>query len=470
MKKFVGLFFFLVCTVSLSAQPREFHSSVSLSGFLAHQKKLPFWATSNRYGILPDSRGSLLEARLFSDFNSKHIFQLAYGISAAAYLSHDDNAILLDQLYISGKWKKLRLDLGMIHRETEYNGVSFTNGNIIYSNNARTMPGYNLHSDYIAVPWTHQVFSFQFNWADYLMIDDRYVHHTRLHNKSIFLKITPHARLEIILGLEHWVQWGGTSSRYGKQPSSFKDYLRIVCGKAGGDGATNSDIINALGNHLGREHLRINYKGDNYLLSFYHDIPFEDGSGTDFRSFPDGVYAFYFGSKEKKRWLSDIIYEFNYTKYQSGRYHNPPGHPVEVLGGNDNYFNNGEYQSGWTLYGRTIGSPLMTPHEPNAKGITLGIYNNRIIGHHIGLKGQAWKKIPYKIMLTYTLNYGQYVKPLPQAPQKQFSFALEAALPQTPKLPLRIDVGIYGDWGEFLPNNLGFTLKLSRKDIIKRKK
>ena len=74
MKKFVGLFFFLVCTVSLSAQPREFHSSVSLSGFLAHQKKLPFWATSNRYGILPDSRGSLLEAGLFSDFNSKHIF------------------------------------------------------------------------------------------------------------------------------------------------------------------------------------------------------------------------------------------------------------------------------------------------------------------------------------------------------------------------------------------------------------
>lgn len=112
MKKFIGLFFFLVCTVSLSAQPREFHSSVSLSGFLAHQKKLPFWATSNRYGILPDSRGSLLEAGLFSDFNSKHIFQLAYGISAAAYLSHDDNAILLDQLYISGKWKKLRLDLG----------------------------------------------------------------------------------------------------------------------------------------------------------------------------------------------------------------------------------------------------------------------------------------------------------------------------------------------------------------------
>lgn len=42
MKKFVGLFFFLVCTVSLSAQPREFHSSVSLSGFLAHQKNYLF--------------------------------------------------------------------------------------------------------------------------------------------------------------------------------------------------------------------------------------------------------------------------------------------------------------------------------------------------------------------------------------------------------------------------------------------
>lgn len=470
MKKFLGFLFLFWCTVPVFSQTREFQYFSSLSGFLSYGKNLPFWAVSNRYGLVPDGRGGLLEAGLSSDFNPKHTFQLAYGISAAAYISNYDNAVLLDQLYVSGKWKKLRLDLGMIHREIEYNGISFTNGNIIYSGNARTMPGYNLYSDYITIPRTNKILSFKFNWSDYLMPDDRYVRHARLHNKSLFVKIVPVARLEIILGLEHWVQWGGTSSRYGKQPSSLKDYIRIVCGKEGGKGATESDIINALGNHLGREHIRINYRGDEYLISFYHDIPFDDGSGTDFRSFPDGVYALYVGSKEKKRWISDIIYEFNYTKYQSGRYHNPPGHPEKVSGGNDNYFNNGEYKSGWTLYGRTIGSPLITPYAPNAQGITLGVCNNRIIGHHIGLRGQAWKKIPYKIMLTYTLNYGLYIKPLPHSPQKQFSFAVETALPHLHKLPFQIHMGIYGDVGEFLPKNIGFSLKLSRKEIIKRKK
>lgn len=75
---------------------------------------------------------------------------------------------------------------------------------------------------------------------------------------------------------------------------------------------------------MGREHLRINYLADNYILSFYHDIPFEDGSGTDFRSFPDGTYCFYYGSKNPEQWISDVIYEFYYTKYQSGSRHDRP--------------------------------------------------------------------------------------------------------------------------------------------------
>ena len=56
----------------------------------------------------------------------------------------------------------------------------------------------------------------------------------------------------MIVGLEHWAQWAGTSPDGGKQPSSFKDYIRIICAKEGGTGASVSDSINALGNHLGR--------------------------------------------------------------------------------------------------------------------------------------------------------------------------------------------------------------------------
>ncbi len=69
----------------------------------------------------------------------------------------------------------------------------------------------------------------------------------------------------------------------------------------------------------------------------------------------------------------------------------------KVLGGCDNYFNNGEYRSGWTLYERVIGSPFMTPGLSG--GITR-IINNRVIAHHIGMKGMAWQTTPYKLMLS----------------------------------------------------------------------
>lgn len=478
MRNYITTCIILLLSTGLFSQNRTIEYNTSLSGYAATEKTLPFWAVSNQYGLVPNGNGGLLQAGLFSDFNTRHKIQFAYGVSGAGYLSDAGNRILLDQLYISGRWRNLRLDLGMIHPDIEYNGISSTNGNIMYSGNARTMPGYNLRTDYIAVPWTKKILSFKFNWADYKMIDERYVHHTLLHNKSFYVKIKPSKRVEIIAGLEQWAQWGGTSP-YGKQPSSLKDYLRIVTAHEGGDGASQSDQINVLGNHLGREHLRINYLADNYTLSFYHDIPFEDASGTDFRNFPDGTYALYYGAKDKSRWISDVIYEFYYTKYQSGSRHDRPATPEEiaqqkpddpfygrvVLGGMDNYFNNGEYKSGWTLYGRTIGTPLMTPVPRNAEGLVLGILNNRIIGHHLGIKGCAFNKVPYKAMFTYTMNYGTYHKPFPQT-TNQFSFGLEGSVPQINKLPFNIDLGVYGDFGKLLPNNIGISVKLTRKAIL----
>ena len=470
MKK-ISLFLFLFLLFFYTqGQKRSVDYKTSLTGFVASQNTLPFWAINNKHGLIPNGHGALLEVGLFSDFTNRHKIQFAYGVSVAGFLSRPDNHLILDQLYARARWRNLRLDLGMIHPAEEYQGISSTNGNFIRSGNARTFPGYNLNSEYMKVPCTKGILSIKFNWADYMMIDDRYVKDTRLHNKSVFLKIKPHQRWEIIVGLEHWAQWAGTSPDKGKQPSSFHDYLRIICAKEGGIGASVSDSINALGNHLGREHLAINYLADNYTLSFYHDIPFEDGSGTDFRSFPDGTYCFYYGSKKKDQWITDIIYEFYYTKYQSGSRHDRPATPKEmekqdpkshfygrkVLGGCDNYFNNGEYRSGWTLYERVIGSPFMTP---GLSGNITRIINNRVVAHHVGMKGRAWQTTPYKLMLSYSRNYGTYGNPMKK---NQLSGALEITLPFK-NLPFAVETGIYGDLGDLFKDNFGFTIKLSRK-------
>mgnify|MGYP001450191864 CR=1 FL=1 len=57
----------------------------SLTGFVANQKTLPFWAINNKHGLIPNGNGALLEIGLFSDFTNRHKIQFAYGISAAGF-------------------------------------------------------------------------------------------------------------------------------------------------------------------------------------------------------------------------------------------------------------------------------------------------------------------------------------------------------------------------------------------------
>lgn len=469
----------LITNLNSFAQ-RTITYDVSLSGYVAAKDNLPFWATANKFGIVPNQSNFLIQSGIFSDFNKQHKVQMAYGVSFAGAVTsfNGTNSAFIDQLFISAKWKFLRLDAGIIHPDIEYNGVSSTNGDILYSTNARNMPGINLRTDYFSFPYLEKFIAFKLNLAEYRMTDDRYIKKTRVHNKAAYVKIKPWKRLELIVGVEHYAQWGGYSPIDGKQPSSFKDYLRIFAGKEGDARSSQSSQLNVLGNHIGREHIRINYLADKFMISAYHDIPAEDRSGIKFRTVPDGLYGIYFGKTEKKGWITDIAYEFYYTKYQAGPHHDRPATPEEmekqdpnspwygkvILGGNDNYFNHGEYRSGWTMYGNPICSPFFTPISIQKNHvITL---NNRFVAHYVGIKGFAFNnKVPYFFRASYTMNYGTYSIPLEDKP-RQVSLALEAGLPSIKKLPFNIDLGIYGDFGELFSNNVGISIKLSRKAIL----
>ena len=146
------------------------------------------------------------------------------------------------------------------------------------------------------------------------------------------------------------------------------------------------------------------------------------------------------------------------------------------MGGNDNYFNNGEYQSGWTYYGRTIGTPFITPCPPAADGITYGVYNNRVVAHYLGIQGFAAGKIPYRVRLSYSRNYGMYFPGfqadlgLPTGPfehvRQQFSVGIEATVFNRPSAPFLIRVGLYGDCGSLYRDNFGITVSLIRRGKI----
>ena len=52
-----------------------------------------------------------------------------------------------------------------------------------------------------------------------------------------------------------------------------------------------------------------------------------------------------------------------------------------------------------------IGNPLILANN----SLSLPIYNNIIIGHHIGLDGEFSNEISYQFLYTFSRNYGIYV-------------------------------------------------------------
>ena len=439
--------------------------------------KLPFWLHSNTYGkIAPDAYlwGNI---KLFSDFRKADTrkFDYAAGAEATGALGKDDHRLFINQLYGRIRWQNLVLNLGILNPPTIYDGLSSTNGNMLYSTNSRSMPGVDLSTwDYIKLPWIGRWVSFRAKYAEYTMIDDRYAgNRTRLHNKMVGIKLTFIPQISLEGGMEHFAQWGGEIPGYGKLPHSFKDYARVVFVKAGGEDSPENDLDNKLGNHIGMHFARLRYNGSKWGAELYYNHMFEDGSGQHYQNKPDGLYGFYLTRKTSPKWFKSFLYEFYYTKSQSGPNHNDP-ETGEIIGGNDNYFNNSMYQSGWTFYGNVIGAPFFTPWGKTAEGITPGVFNSRFVAHHIGVCGELPWDIQYKLMMSYSENYGMHHLPSTNEQGKriskpQFSFGLELVAPDL-HLPFGTALNIGFDKGDLLENNFGVMLKIFKTGILCKSK
>ena len=180
--------------------------------------------------------------------------------------------------------------------------------------------------------------------------------------------------------------------------------------------------------------------------------------------------------------MTEVVGEFINTTWQAGPLHDRPATDEEmkhqnpespyygkvVLGGLDNYFMNSTYRSGWTYHGRTMGLPLILANAPGADGVVTGIANNRLRAYHIGVKGNAFKGVPYIFKTTYSSNWGRYNIPETNffySKPWQLSMALEFEFgKEITNLPLTLGVGTYGDIGKLYQNSFGLTLRILYND------
>ena len=399
LKKYPALLGFILC-IQLSFCQSDFSGEVGVTGFTSTSEKLPFWFYQNTSGMISENTQVSAYAALYNSYDLGYDSFLNFG-GKAAYNNACEKKVFLEELFANYQNHYLSVTLGARQQKILYDGLSATNENILWSLNARPLPGIQLATNKTIFLNRSETFGFDALWQEAYMGDNRFVKHTLLHHKYFHLVYRPSEDWEIKAGIQHFAQWGGDSPESGPQPTSFSDYLRVISARNGADGAVEGDKENTLGNHLGSYELYVTKEYKNYSFQFIYNSIFEDGSGSRLANIPDGRYGLFLRFKNNEQIITSVMYEYYYLRNQSNK----------TSFGADNYFNNGPiYHSGWTYNYRVIGLPFVTYSKEKDQ-----VINNKLVAHHFGISGHIksyWNDYPFKVLLSFSHNEGTYHNPL----------------------------------------------------------
>jgi hypothetical protein len=209
------------------------------------------------------------------------------------------------------------------------------------------------------------------------------------------------------------VLWGGQHPERGKFDASLNDFFRVFKGTEGSEDAAEGSGY-ALGDHLGGWDFGMFLEFEPVKFKIYRQFPLETRDNLKLKSYMDAITGISIDFDESLNTpVQNITYEYLYTKYQDGpRRLNTFGEDdklcIDYSGacsdryrGNENYYNHGQYETGWVYNYRTIGNPLFIVSDSNR-----GVLNNRLIAHHLGVELKL-SKLKLLSKATFSRNYGK---------------------------------------------------------------
>lgn len=454
-------------------------------GSAATGTNTPFWMASNRYGVVPlDAGNGFLRAAAFHNQHFGAGMSWGAGLDAVVTAPRQKN-VFIQQLYAELGYKCLLLTAGSKQRYISLWDRTLSSGDMVESANARPIPEVNLSVPlFTPIPWTKGWAQFKGDFAVGKSMDKGYlesfanperyyIKDVLWHHKSFFVQIKD-SRGEFpfafALGVRDVAQWGGTSTnpKIGEQPHSFKDFIRVVMGKSGGSDATESDQINVLGSHYGSYDFKLSYTPDNWAAHAYYQHYYNDKSGMVFDNGTDGLWGLQLDLPALP-WLRKVVAEYLVTMNQSGPLHylwfDHETHPGRG-GGNDDYYNNGEYLTGLSYFNRGLGSPLIPAPEYNADGY-LGFLNNRVRSWHFGAEGALSQQVSYRVLFTAMNGWGLSLRPFLE--KKTGTSCLVDIAYTHPRLAGWVFTGsVAADTGTMIGRSAGFGLSVAKRGILKR--
>jgi hypothetical protein len=462
------LILFVIFNCSISIAQNQVNISFSNTTLAATDSVLPFWFTANQHGKIQEGNSFLNISELFIGQNYKNTNnqKLGYTWGSDFVAAFGENSYYqINQAFAGFSIKGWEIKGGTFYDEIRFAGLSTSNGNLAASGNARPVPKVRIATlGYKQLPFWKNWFSFQGEYEEGFLNDERYVDGAHLHHKSFNFKFQTSATFNFQFGFEHYAMWGGTSPdvNIGELPG-WENYWRYVFALPGGEDFPETDQKNISGNQLGTYQLQAEKEYSEFYASVYISHPWEDNSGLNWHNWPDNLIGLHINFKNRKKLVTDIVYEFTNSRQQSIR---DSTFSWDENTGNwkmneyDSYYNHSIYRSGYTYKQRVMSSPLFFPVSISDK-ISTGLRSNRFFAHHIGLKGNYSDFLEWKGLLTYIQHFGTYSQPYEKI-QKQISGLFEVQY-INPDFPVQVGLSVAGDAGNYTGKNLGFLLNLTKK-------
>lgn len=165
------------------------------------------------------------------------------------------------------------------------------------------------------------------------------------------------------------------------------------------------------------------------------------------------------------RYVSAVVLEYLYTKYQSGpMYHDHTPTMSDHVSGTDNYYNHYVY-TGWQHWGQVMGNPLYRSPLYNTSGMIM-VEDNRFWAWHLGVCGQPFDRLAYRMLATVQRGWGTYRVPLPD-PCYNVSMLLEGEY-RLPYEGWSVKGAVGVDAGKLLGDNFGLQLTVAKRFNLKK--
>lgn len=432
-KAFYATAFAFLTYTTVSAQKKPLNFEIESQTIGTTNNTVPFWMRSNQFGSIPLSGVSQsFIGRAYRDFTPKPLSDSAnkkrklldwgFGFEGRANLGKGSNLQLIEG-YGKARVGVLNIIAGRSKNVMGLNGdTTLSSGNFAVSGNAPGIPRIELSiPEYYTIPILDGLLSVKGNFVHgwvgrqriYSETNDVFYPKTYFHQKSIYLKLgKENARIKLYSGFNHQVYWGNEKQVYAHSfnLSPVKTFYYVVTGKAyggGGSGIPRSKI----GNQLGSLDIGIEYNFDDIKILLYRQNFYDVGALSKLANLKDGISGVTLENRNYNKLNSSfkwkkILGELFYSKDQAGY---PSS--TATLSGDEDYYNNYYYSSGWAYKGLGVGNPLITKRGDEKDGqATFGdepFINNRVIAVQLGMEGEI-KDWIFVTKFTYSNNYGTY--------------------------------------------------------------